>query len=162
MAPAVNGHAPEKASQLSGSEHKWHSDTLAVTAGRPEHTAGASVNVPISVSATYHHFSDTDRDYARAGSDTVAAFEAALGALDGGTAVAFGSGMAAIAAVVEGLPAGAAIVMPQTLYSGAASILTEQRRLGKAVVKEVEITDNDAVVSALGSHADLLWCAPLV
>ena len=107
------------------------------------------------MSSTYHHFSS--RDYARDGSDTVAAFEAALGALEGGTATAFSSGMAASAAIVEGLPAGAIIVMPFTVYSGSASLMTEQRRLGRATVHEVDLTDTPAVVEALGSKADLLW-----
>ena len=133
----------------------WHTNTLAVAAGRPLRADGNPVNVPISVSSTYHHFSE--RDYVRDGSDIVTAFEAALGALDNGKAVAFSSGMAAIAAVAEGLPAGARVVMPITLYSGAAELWTEQQKLGKAEVIEVDTTDTHAVTMALGSRTDLLW-----
>lgn len=71
----------------------WHANTVAVAAGRPSHAEGNPVNAPIAMSSTFHHFSE--RDYAREGSDTVAAFEAALGALDGGTALAFSSGVCA-------------------------------------------------------------------
>lgn len=85
------------------------------------------------------------------------AFEAALGALDDGTAIAFSSGMAAIAAVAEGLEAGACIVVPINMYSGTAELWTEQQSLGKAEVIEVDITDTDAVVEALGCRTDLLW-----
>lgn len=137
-------------------DKRWHRDTVAIAAGRPPHAETSPVNVPISVSSIYHHFSPA-RDYIREGSDIVAAFEAALGALDHGTAIAFSSGMAAVAAVAEGLPAGARIVMPITLYSGSAVLLTEQERLGKAEVIEVDLIDTDAVIEALGSHTDLLW-----
>jgi len=133
----------------------WHANTVAVAAGRPSHAEGNPVNAPIAMSSTFHHFSE--RDYAREGSDTVAAFEAALGALDGGTALAFSSGMAAISAVAEGLPAGARVVTPITLYLGAAALWTEQQRLGKINLTEVDMTDTEAVVDALGSKTDLLW-----
>ena len=50
-------------------------------------------------------------DYAREeGAPTWAAFEEALGALEGGRAVAFASGTAAAAAILETLPAGARVV----------------------------------------------------
>ena len=110
----------------------FHPDTIAVAAGRPYRSDGGPVNTPISMSSTFHHFSG--RDYIREGSETVCAFETALGALDHGTAVAFSSGMAAISAVAETLPAGARVVIPITLYSGAAQLWEEQQALGKAVV----------------------------
>ena len=145
----------------NGNAKNWHTHTLAVAAGRPDHVSGNPVNTPIAASSTYHHFAPDQRDYVREGSETVAAFEAALGALDGGTAIAFASGMAAVAVIAEGLPAGARIVMPFTTYSGTAMLLTEQRNLGKADVIEVDLTDTDAVIKALGTQTDLLWCVLL-
>jgi len=67
------------------------------------------------------------------------------------------AGMAAISAVAEGLPAGARVVTPITLYLGAAALWTEQQRLGKINLTEVDMTDTEAVVDALGSKTDLLW-----
>lgn len=133
----------------------WRKETLAVAAGRPAREAGNPVNTPISVSSTYHHFSQ--RDYVREGSDTVAAFKAALGSLDGGFAVAFSSGMAAIAAIATSLPAGARIITPVTMYLGAAELWDDVKSLGKAEVTEADITDTAAVIKALGDRASLLW-----
>ena len=65
--------------------------------------------------------------------------------------------MAAIAAVAEGLPVASRVVIPIALYSGAAELWTEQHKLGKAVVVEVDLVDSDAVVAALGSKTDMLW-----
>ena len=153
----MNGHtAKDRESNSAGHLGNWRTETVAVAAGRPQHVAVGPVKTPISMSSTFHHFAEGD--YARAGTDTTRSFEIALGALDGGIAIAFGSGMAAIAAVVESMPAGATMVMPRTLYSGAAVLLTDLGKLGKATVKEVDLTDTDAVIAALGSHADLLWC----
>lgn len=106
---ALSGHQAE-ANGHDEAAAQYRTETIAVAAGRPKHEAGAAVNVPISVSSTFQHF--TGRDYARDGSDTVAAFEAALGALEGGKALSVSSGMAAVALLVEGLPAASKIVMP--------------------------------------------------
>lgn len=151
---ALSGHQAE-ANGHDEAAAQYRTETIAVAAGRPKHEAGAAVNVPISVSSTFQHF--TGRDYARDGSDTVAAFEAALGALEGGKALSVSSGMAAVALLVEGLPAASKIVMPLSAYSGVVMVITEQHRLGKAEVTEVDLTDTDAVIKALGSKTDLLW-----
>jgi cystathionine gamma-synthase len=90
------------------------------------------------------------------GSETVQSFEAALGALEGGTALAFSSGMAAIAAVAEGQPTGTVAVVPTAAYSGTVTIFGEQQRLGRMAVRPVDIADTDAVLEALPG-ADLLW-----
>ena len=98
-----------------------------------------------------------DNHYVRdVGSQTTRAFEAALGALDGGTALAFSSGMAAIAAVVEGRPAGTVAVVPVTPVRGTVTIFAEQARLGRMTVRRVDVTDTDAVLAALDG-AGLLW-----
>jgi cystathionine gamma-synthase len=133
-----------------------HPESIAVAAGRPARTHRAPVNTPIVLSAPFHHGPD-DNYYLRQGSsDTVRAFEAAVGALEGGDALAFGSGMAAIAAVAEGQPAGAVAVTPYSSYSGTATIFDAQAQLGRMEVRPVDLTDTDAVVAALDG-ATLLW-----
>jgi cystathionine gamma-synthase len=108
------------------------------------------------LSATFQHGPD-DNYYLRSGSnDTIRAFEDAVGALEGGTALAFGSGMAAVAAVVEGQPAGAVAVVPKSAYSGTVALFDEQQRMGRMQVRPVDITDTAAVLAALPG-ADLLW-----
>jgi cystathionine gamma-synthase len=130
--------------------------TLAVSAGRPEPRPGAPINEPIALSATFHA-GDDDANYLRHSSnDTIRALESAVGALEGGDALAFGSGMAATAAVVEGLAAGSVAVVPQNVYSATSTIFAEQEALGRLTVRRVDITDTEYVLEALPG-ADLLW-----
>lgn len=122
--------------------------TIAVSAGRPLPDPGAPLNVGIDLSATFH--AGTEANYLRqGGSDLTRAFEAALGALEGGRALGFASGMAAIAAVIEGLPNGGTIVAPLSVYSGTSMLLDEQIRLGRVDVRRVAISDTMAVLAAL-------------
>jgi cystathionine gamma-synthase len=132
--------------------------TIAVAAGRPAPDPGAPLNVGINLSATFH--AGTEANYLRqGGSDLSRAFETALGELEGGRALGFGSGMAAIAAVIEGLPSGSTIVAPRSVYSGTSMLLDEQVRLGRADVRRVDISDTAAVLDALRQQPApaLLW-----
>jgi len=105
------------------------------------------MSTPIVLSAPFQHGPD-DNYYLRQGSsDTIRAFEEAVGALEGGTALAFGSGMAAIAAIAEGQPTGAVAVVPSAGYSGCVTLFDEQQRMGRMQVRPVDITDTAAVVA---------------
>ena len=130
-------------------------ESLVVSSGRPE-APGAPLNPPVVLTAPYRH-SPEDNAYSRdEATETRAALEAALGALDGGTALAFASGMAAVAAVAEGQPTGALAVVARAAYSGAVSIFGHEQELGRMTVRSVPIADTDAVVAALDG-AGLLW-----
>lgn len=126
-----------------------------MSAGRPD-APGAPLTSPIVLTGPYRAAPDENR-YARHDvTDTVAAFERTLGRLEGGRALAFSSGVAALAAVVEGRPAGAVTVVPNEAYSGTVSLFREQEALGRMTVRPVDIGDTGAVVAALDG-ADLLW-----
>jgi cystathionine gamma-synthase len=130
-------------------------ESVVVSAGRP-HKPGAPVTTPIVLTAPYRSDPQENR-YARHDvTATVAAFETVLGALEGGRALAFASGVAAMAAVVEGRPTGAIAVVPDEGYSGTMSIFAAQERLGRMQLRRVGMGDTDAVVAALDG-ADLLW-----
>jgi cystathionine gamma-synthase len=107
------------------------------------------------LSAPFHH-GDDNRYLRVESSETIRSFEAAVGALEGGEAIAFASGTAAAAAVVEGQPAGIVAVVPAAVYGGTAVLFAEQVRLGRMTVREVDITDTPATVAALDG-ADLIW-----
>jgi cystathionine gamma-synthase len=129
---------------------------VVVAAGRPAPAARAPLNTPIALSTTFHHGPD-DNYYLRQGSsDTIRCWEQAAGSLDGGDGLAFASGMAAIAAVVEGMPAGTVAVVPNAAYSGTITIFNNQRELGRMELRPVDITDTDAVLAALPG-AGLVW-----
>src|SRR6185369_8071408 len=68
--------------------------TTVVHAGRPPHEPDQPLNAPITMASTY--VAGGDLEYGRYGNPTWAAFEEALGALEGGRALAYASGMAAV------------------------------------------------------------------
>lgn len=128
--------------------------SILVSAGRQPRVPGAGLNAPLELSSTY--VADGPVDYARAGNPTWTAFEEALGALEGGSALVFSSGMAAIAAALSLAPPGAVIVAPTHAYSGTGAILESLETTGHATVRRVDISDTSAVVAAL-QGADVLW-----
>src|SRR4051812_23969918 len=88
--------------------------TLAVTAGRPDEVPNAPVTPPIVHSSTYVASplapQPGDLGYGRWTNPTWQAFETALGRLEGGEALLFASGMAAVSAVVDQVPVGGRVV----------------------------------------------------
>jgi cystathionine gamma-synthase len=126
--------------------------TLAVHAGRGARADGDPLNPPLVAAATFRG----DRYARNEGTPSWEALEEAVGALEGGTAVAFASGMGAIAVVLEELPPGARIVVPHDGYTGTRALLGAREAAGKATVERVDIADTAAVLAACAG-ADLLW-----
>ncbi len=125
-----------------------------MVAGRGLHQPGAPVNVPVPFSSTYR--ADGAIAYGREDNAVWAALEETIGSLEGGSAVAFSSGMAAISAVVETLPAGAVVVVPGDAYSGTRRLLRDLSDRGRAVPRETDIADTEATLR-LCEGAGLLW-----
>lgn len=132
----------------------WSADTVAVQAGRPERRAGAPMNAPITLSATYVH--DATVEYGRDGNAGWGALEAALGALDGGRAVTFSSGLAAATAIAALVPPGGTVVLPSVAYFGVRNIFERLRADGRLHVRMVPADDTAAVLAA-AEGADLVW-----
>jgi cystathionine gamma-synthase len=138
---------------------------VAVTAGRPDAGPNAPLNPPLVLTSTYVASPGAHRDgdlgYGRWTNPTWQAFEATLGALEGGDALLFASGMAAVASVLQQVPDGGRVVVPQHGYNGTLALLGELERRGRLEVTQVPIEDTAAVVAALrdgsGRAADLLW-----
>jgi len=128
--------------------------SILVSAGRQPRIPGAGLNAPLEFSSTY--VADGPVDYARSGNPTWTAFEETLGALEGGSALVFSSGMAAIAAALSVAPQGAIIVAPTHAYSGTSAILESLETLQRCIVRRVDISDTAAVIAAL-QGADVLW-----
>ena len=135
-------------------EPHWSPDTVTVQAGRPFRVAGAGMNPAIVPSSTYIH--DTERGYGREGNDGWAAFEAAIGALDGGAATAFSSGLAAATAIADLVPTGGVVVMPRSAYYGVTNIFARLETHGRFTVRTVEGDDTEAVLAA-AEGADMVW-----
>lgn len=135
-----------------------HPDTIAVTAGRPDPVSGAPLNSPVQFASTYVGNSEIDATvgYGRDGNPTWLALEEAVGALEGGTALTFASGMAAIQAVLELVEPGGTVVLPQNCYLGVAAAVDARARRYGWTVRRVDVVDTDAVLAA-ADGADLVW-----
>jgi cystathionine gamma-synthase len=135
--------------------------TLAVTAGRPRAEPNAPLSTPIVHSSTYVASPGApqagDLGYGRWTNPTWQALETALGRLEGGDALLFASGMAAVSAVVEQVPDGGRVVVPSAAYSGSLVLFGELAERGRLDVVGVQIADTDAVRSTLATGAHLLW-----
>jgi len=88
----------------------------------------------------------------------VSVFEDAVGALEGGHAVAFPSGMAAVSAVLDLVARDGAVVAPSGAYSGTRQLLADLAAHGRLRCTLVDVTDTRAVLGAVAlSGAALLW-----
>lgn len=128
--------------------------TIAVTAGRPAAAPDAPLNEPVAFASTYHAGGPVA--YARDGNRSWDALEEVLGALEGGSALAFASGMAAIAAVFDTLPVGARVVLPVAGYSGTRVLVRDAGPPGRWAPVFVDVTDTAAVLAA-AEGAALVW-----
>jgi cystathionine gamma-synthase len=127
-------------------------DTLAITAGRPVPQPDAPLSEPVTLASAFH--AGGPNEYARDGHPGAGALEEAIGALEGGHAVAFASGMGACAAILDGLAAGATVVAPRGVYMGVRELLEDAD--GRLTTRWVDETDTAATLDATRG-ADLLW-----
>ncbi len=135
-------------------DEQLHPDTLAVIAGRPARAGGAPLNPPIVPASTYHHGGDPV--YGRDGNPGWAAFEEALGTLEGGTCVAFASGLAASSAILDELAAGTRVIAQRAPYFGVAEQLREGAARGRFELEALpELTP--AALEATVRGAGLVW-----
>ncbi len=115
---------------------------------------GGPLSVPPVLASSFH--AGSELSYARDGNPTWVAFEAAIGALEGGTAVSFSSGMAASTAILETLPPTAHVVMADSAYSEVRGMLAEREAAGRLRATFADPTDVDATIALLPG-ADMLW-----
>lgn len=125
-----------------------------VSAGRASEP-GAPLNVPPIPASNF--IIGSGRDYARDdGTPTWEALEEIVGGLELGKAVAFASGMAAIAAVFDQLAAGALVVLPDDCYQGVAGLAAAGAARGRWSVQRVAVDDTAGWMRAC-RVADLIW-----
>ena len=136
-----------------------HLETVAVTAGRPERVVDAPLNPPVVFASTYvgaHDTSTASIGYGRYGNPTWQALEQAIGALEGGPALTFASGMAAAHAVLELMPPSGVIVIPDNCYLGVAEAIDRRARRYGGQVRRVNVADTSEVLTA-AEGADVVW-----
>lgn len=129
-------------------------ETWLVSAGR-DRRPGSPLNVP-PIPASNFVLGD-HRAYSRDdGTPGWEALEAIVGGLEGGSAVAFASGMAAIAAIFDQLPAGSVVALPDDCYQGVVGLAQAGERRGRWTVHRVPVTDTARWIELCGV-ADLIW-----
>lgn len=128
--------------------------TVAVTAGRPDRAPDAPLNPPITMAATY--VAGGEIEYGRYGNPTWTALEDALGALEGGRCLAFASGLAAGATVLDLVGTDGKVVVPRHAYTGTILQLGDLEARGRLRAELVDVTDTAAVVAACDGAA-LVW-----
>jgi len=129
-------------------------ETWVVVAGRPEPVPGAPLNTPVIAASTYELGAERiySRNEATLGWE---AFEAMLGGLEGGGAVAFSSGMAACAAILGQLPTRAHLVLVADCYQGVAAIADAGTHTHGWQVERLPA--RDPLWLGRAAEADLLW-----
>lgn len=125
-----------------------------VSAGR-DRRPGSPLNVP-PIPASNFVLGDR-RAYSRDdGTPGWEALEEIVGGLEGGSAVAFASGMAGIAAVFDQLPAGSVVALPDDCYQGVVNLAHAGQQRGRWTVHRIAVADTARWVEICG-QADLVW-----
>lgn len=125
-----------------------------VTAGR-DSEPGSPLNVPLIPASNF--IIGSGREYSRDdGTPTWEALEVLVGGLEDGQAVAFSSGMAAIAAVFDQLAAGAVVALPDDCYQGVAGVASAGAERGRWAIQRLPVDDTEGWIRACGV-ADLIW-----
>jgi cystathionine gamma-synthase len=137
-------------------------ETLAVHAGHVPDPATGAVSPPIHLSTTFAREPDGSLPhgflYSRPGNPTRNALESALAPLEGGeVALAFASGMAASAAVLQSLSPGDHVVAPRDAYYATGKLLKEVLGPWGLASSFVDMTDLDAVARAITLRTRVVW-----
>lgn len=131
--------------------------TRAVHAGIvPDESTGAMAP-PIHLASTFAQDGVGNMragfEYSRSGNPTRQNLEAAIAELEGGAhGLAFGSGLAAIDAVLRTIPDGATVVCGDDAYGGTLRLLAGVHR-GRLAVRTADLTDTDALERAVEGAA---------
>ncbi len=137
-------------------------ETLAVHAGHGVDPATGAVVEPIHLSTTFERDADGSYPrgylYSRNHNPNRNGLEAALAALEGGSSsAAFGSGLAAVTAIFQGLQPGDHVVAPTDIYHGTANVLKHLYAKWQVAATFVDMTNLDAVMRAVQARTRIVW-----
>ena len=137
-------------------------ETLAVHAGHGVDPATGAVVDPIHLSTTFEREADGTYPrgylYSRNGNPNRNGLETALAALEGGEVCAtFGSGLAAVTAIFQGLQPGDHVLAPLDIYHGTANVLKHLFAKWQVSASFVDMTQLDVVAAALQPNTRIVW-----
>jgi len=120
-----------------------------------------AISVPIYQTSTFVQEApgvNKGYDYARTGNPTRATLEDIIAKLEkGSTGIAFGSGLAAIDAIVKLLKSGDEILAVDDIYGGAFRLFTQVYQQFGITVKFVDTTKPENVFEAITPKTKLIW-----
>ena len=137
-------------------------ETLAVHAGGEPDPGNGAIAPPIHMATTFRHGPAGEREagyeYQREGNPTQDRLEAMLAALEGGAAaLATGSGMAAISVLLDSLPAGARVLIPDDCYTGLRVLAHEFLPQRGVTAVQVDMADLEAVSAEARGGLAMIW-----
>src|SRR5215218_2405479 len=139
LCPPTHRVHPEGSEEVKKQNSDLKPESWLVAAGRSSEP-GAPLNVPLVPASNF--IIGKGREYSRDdGTPTWEALEEVVGGLESGNAVAFASGMAAIAAVFDQLAAGAVVVLPDDCYQGVAGLATAGAARGRWSLQRIAVDD---------------------
>jgi cystathionine beta-lyase/cystathionine gamma-synthase len=134
--------------------------TRAIHAGQEPDPRTGAVNIPIYLSSTYAQEAIGQHkgwEYSRVSNPTRDALEECMASLEGGTSAhAFGSGMAAIAALVTMLKSGDHVVCSENVYGGTPRLFNQIVRGYGIEFTYVDTADPEALRAALRPETRLV------
>ena len=137
------------------------SNTTQIIHSIPVDPLTGAISVPIYQTSTFVQEApgvNKGYDYARSGNPTRAALEDLIAQLEEGkVAAAFGSGLAAIDAVVKLLESGDEILAVDDIYGGAFRLFTQIYQKFGITVNYVDATDAENVFNAITPKTKLIW-----
>lgn len=137
------------------------SSTTQIIHSIPVDPLTGAISVPIYQTSTFVQETpgvNKGYDYARSGNPTRAALEQLIATLEEGhTGAAFGSGLAAIDAVVKLLESGDEILAVDDIYGGAFRLFTHIYQKFGITVNYVDATSVENVLDAISSKTKLIW-----
>jgi cysteine-S-conjugate beta-lyase len=120
-----------------------------------------AISVPIYQTSTFVQEApgiNKGFDYARTGNPTRLALENLVATLEGGSVgIAFGSGLAAIDAIVKLLNAGDEVIAVDDIYGGAFRLFTQVYQKFGIKVNYVDTSDAENVFNAITPQTKLIW-----
>jgi cystathionine gamma-lyase len=157
--PHINHHPHAATKEV---EFKRHLETRVIHGGQAPEPATGAVMPPIFATSTFRQDSPgvhKGLDYGRSHNPTRWALERCVADIEGGRAAfAFASGLAAIAAVLELLPAGSHIVAGDDMYGGTYRLFERVRRDSAGLTfTYVDLADPDALAAAIKPETRMVW-----
>ncbi|HYC58399.1 MAG TPA: aminotransferase class I/II-fold pyridoxal phosphate-dependent enzyme [Thermoanaerobaculia bacterium] len=139
-----------------------HFDTKAIHAGAQVDEETGAIAPPLHLSTTFARTDEGEPSrgysYIRDANPTQSRLEEALAEIDSASAaLAFGSGMAAAAALLQSLPRGAHLLLPNDCYYGIRALANESFDRWGLTFDFLQMEDLDAVKAAVRAETQLIW-----